>query len=280
MIRILAMLLISHHAHAVIHGSDDRTDTIEASSMAQELAKSSAALVLKSRLKSIENNKYEMTGTSLSRFNLCSDERFSDEPVIANCSASLVGPNLILTAAHCLDDGQYKCENYNFVFDYKRPQIPHAQKYIMDQSQVYNCKKVIYQKFDLFSEDLALIELDRPVKGRPIIKVDTQYKVKVGEPLIMIGHPLGISQKAVEDGDVLSVDRKAVSFKHSLDTFSVNSGGPIFNLKGHQVGVLVRGTGLNFQDTKGRDCSIWGIGGDQDFSEANDLSPLKKFFKN
>lgn len=280
MIRILAMLLISHHAHAVIHGTDDRKDTIESSALAQKLAQSSVALVHTRNFKSMPQGRFEMTGINLSQYKLCSDEAFADEPSIATCSGSLVGKNLILTAAHCINPPEFTCEKYNIVFDYKRPQIPFEMKYTLESSQVYRCQKVIYQKFDIFSEDLALIELDRPVVGREPIKVDTAYQLQVGEPLMMIGHPLGISQKAVEDGDVLSVDRKNVSFRHNLDTFSVNSGGPIFNLKGSQVGVLVRGTGPNFMEAKGRNCDVWGIGGDQDFSEGNDLSPLKKFFKN
>lgn len=280
MIRILAMLLISHQAHAVIHGNDDRTDTIHASTLAQKLAKSSAALVQGKHFKPLPQGAFEMSGVNLAKYGLCSDQAFADEPSIATCSASFVGGNRILTAAHCLDEKEFSCEQYKIVFDYKRPSIPFSKTYTMNADQVYQCKKVIYTKFDIFSEDLAIIELDRNVVGREPIKVDPSYQLHKGESLMMIGHPLGISQKAVEDGEILSIDRKNVSFRHNLDTFSVNSGGPIFNMSGTQVGVLVRGTGPNFERIKGRECDAWGVGGDQDFSEGNDLSPLKKFFKN
>ena len=91
---------------------------------------------------------------------------------------------------------------------------------------------------------------------------------------MMIGYPLGISQKVVEDGKVLSVDKKNVSFKHTLDSFSVNSGSPIFSVDGKQVGVLVRGTGPNLSEREGQSCSDWHVGGAKDYSEGNDLSRL------
>lgn len=118
MIRILAMLLISHQAHAVIHGNDDRTDTIHASTLA-EAGESSVALVQGKHFKPLPQGAFEMSGVNLAKYGLCSDRAFADEPSIATCSASFVGGNRILTAAHCLDEKEFSCEQYKIVFDYK-----------------------------------------------------------------------------------------------------------------------------------------------------------------
>src|SRR5690606_14930192 len=142
----------------------------------------------------------------------------------------------------------FRCSVYKIVFDYKRSSIPMQGPHVLEQDQVYSCKEVVYFDFDrtLRGVDLAIIKLDRPVVGRKPVELDLQPELRPGDPLIMIGYPMGISQKVVENGKVLSVDKKNVSFKHDLDSFSVNSGGPIFSPDGKQVGVLVRGTGPNF----------------------------------
>jgi S1-C subfamily serine protease len=129
----------------------------------------------------------------------------------------------------------------------------------------------------MWGEDLAIIELDRDVTNREPVTIDTSYKLTLGEPLIMIGYPLGISQKAVEVGKVTKIDVRAKIFQHTLDTFSVNSGGPIFNQKGTQIGVLVRGSGQNFTEVESKQCSEWGKMSKKDFVEANDLSGLDHF---
>lgn len=273
---VLGLMMLSRLSSAGIFGSDDRTDLINASGTAQFLASSLPAMVQSRRLKELPSGEFEMSGTSLKEFGLCEDEAFYNEPSIATCSASLIGKNKILTAAHCFDSNTFSCENYKVVFDYKRPQIPFQANYILDKDQVYSCKKILHSIFDMEGEDLAIIELDRDVPDREPVPLNTSYRFKMGEDLIMIGYPLGISQKAVENGHVTKIMTNQKTFRHNLDTFSVNSGGPIFNLKGEQVGVLVRGTGPNLEKVSGRQCHRWALGVEDDFAEANDLSGLSK----
>lgn len=269
----LALLVFPLVATAGVFDEDNRVDTIQASNFHQELARSVPALVQKHRIAKISADQFALTGTPMAEFNMCSDQPFVEEKNIANCSASLIADDLVLTAAHCFASKGYECETYSVVFDYL------SGSNTVSQDQVYNCKEVVFSQFDLSIRgiDLAVIKLDRKVIGRKPIKLDLEASLKVGDPLSMIGYPLGISQKVVDTGEVLSIDPKNVSFKHNLDTFSVNSGGPIFNASGEQVGVLVRGTSENFTKAPGRTCQTWGVAKKSDYAEGNDLTALQDF---
>jgi len=238
----------------------------------QELARSVPALIQKHRIHKVGENKFSLRGTPMRELQMCQDETFSDESLIANCSASLIAPDKVLTAAHCLNSVGYECSTYSVVFDY---QNDGSNEYVLDGNQIYQCKKILYFDFkrDLSGVDLAVIELDRPVLDRTPVRL--KKGVSAGEELFMIGYPLGISQKVVESGKVLSVDKKNVSFKTDLDSFSVNSGGPIFNSQNEQVGVLVRGTGLNLDKYGNESCYRWHRAtSPTDYSAGNDLSPI------
>src|SRR5690606_21004735 len=100
---------------------------------------------------------------------------------------------------------------------------------------------------------MAMIKLTHDSHDRENIAVDIRKKLKINDELFMIGYPLGIYQKLVTSGNVTDVKPENVSFSHNLDSFSVNSGGPIFDKNsGKQVGVLVRGTGSNWSEKEKR----------------------------
>lgn len=272
--KFLALFFISLSAMAGISGNDDRQESrgSDVPALLRDLSLSVPAIVEKKMLVK-SGDHFLPQGYPMQKMNFCSDARFSEQQYLARCSSSLIGEDLVLTAGHCMDDDLKSwCRDYAVVFDYAKGVGDEKIR----KENVFGCKEIIYRQFKgAFDEDLALIRLDRKVPGREIIVV-SKTPVIVGDPLTMIGYPLGIPQKIVDDGSVLQLGPDKYSFRHKLDSFSSNSGGPLFNTRGEQVGVLVRGTGLNQMDVPGRTCLDWYVDKDSDYAEANTLLHLPR----
>jgi hypothetical protein len=181
---------------------------------------------------------------------LCGSERFFDQPPLAFCTAFLVGKDLIATAGHCIS--AKSCPDTKFVFDFavKRPgKIPTD---LGPDRDTYHCRSVLVQSFTPKSRDndMALVRVDRPVRGRKPLPLNISGKiVPEGTPVITIGHFLGVPLKISMNGDVrISQSLEEHSglrwFTTSLDTFPGNSGGPIINsVTGLVEGINVRSGG-------------------------------------
>lgn len=269
------LLLTSQKSFALIIGNDDRIDINELSH--PTISKISTSVVSFVRKKHLKKNRdsYEMDATNLhKRLNFCEDERFSNEPLFANCSGAIIGDDLILTAGHCINT-QNKDEFY-VVLDYiKDPlgNIPSA----FSKDQVFEVKDFLYHEFSLTDKvnDLAVLRVKRDL-NRIALEMNLNHEYSHGTPIYMLGHPLGVSQKYTGPNIIRSLNRETLSFRTELDSFSVNSGSPIFDHYSHEIiGVLSRGTGSNFEK-RGRDCYQWSLGeAGRDFSDVNLLTPIK-----
>ena len=277
---LLILLLPLYSFAGVIFGDDDRVERYDiVDPQIREISRSSVALIPKKNLL-IQDDNVEILRDSLQDvLGFCEDSNFSHQPQLANCSAALIGPDLVLTAAHCLNDKMnFGCKDYNVVFDY----VEEADGSIsLSPENIYNCKEVIHHDFDdRFSStflDLAIIKLDRKVKDRKPLKMEFRSP-SIGEELYLLGYPLGIAQKLADNGERTRRKDSPNSFSHNLDSFSVNSGSPVFSAKTNKIiGVHVRGTGGNFQNVG--NCRDWNVGTDTDFSEANDLRSIRKIIK-
>ncbi len=265
-------LLLPLSAVAGIYGRDSRVESQqEGDSRMIELARSVPALVQPVSLAALPNGDYRLVDFRATR-EFCSDARFFGQPSFSGCSASLIADDLVLTAAHCLTGpAEDPCGGAKVVFDFALGKDTE----VIRKENVFECERVEYREFNTRApgEDLAIIKLKRRVEGRPWIRLAAR-EPRVGDKLSMIGYPLGLPQKTVTEGKLQRHDFSLYSFRHNLDTFSSNSGGPIFDEDLKQVGVLVRSTSQNWSQEDGRTCRQWGIARPGDYAEGNTLVHL------
>lgn len=247
---LLSLITLSASAAPVgIYGEDNRHDVYAATNpLFVSLARSTAAMIHKDHL---IDHGYEtkITASSYGDFyKLCPEERFRFQPIAANCSGSLVAPDIIMTAAHCYDLIQETCKSYSWVFDYKVSKERQSEVTV-PSSNVYECDEVILHEMDLArGTDHALIRLKRSVLDRPVAKLRSEGKIKVNDPLVLIGHPRGLPTKIADGAYVLSVDKNL--FVSNLDAYTVNSGSAVFNASSGEVeGILSSGSmDFSFED--------------------------------
>ncbi|HAH32962.1 MAG TPA: serine protease [Elusimicrobia bacterium] len=246
----LALPLLSFAQGKSIYGADNRMELFAAPADIQNLSGSVASLW---RTTNVVFNPQSKTFTLNaanfgSSFNLCPDERFRDQPKGAFCSGSLVGPDLIMTAGHCLADAA-DCAATKIVFGFSVKKMGGQAPLKIAQNEVYNCKQIV--KVLEGDADYSLIRLNRPVTGHKPLAVNRSSKLKNGDGVFVIGHPKGLPLKIADRATVRDI-APAGYFSTDLDTFSGNSGSPVFNAKTKLVeGILVRGGQDLEQNTAG-----------------------------
>ncbi|MDA1013172.1 MAG: serine protease [Planctomycetota bacterium] len=113
--------------------------------------------------------------------------------------------------------------------------------------------------------DFAVVRLDRPAVGHPIVRVRRSLKIANQQAVYVIGHPSGLPLKHADGANVRDNDPGAF-FSANLDTYGGNSGSPVFNSETNLVeGILVRGD-TDFVTENGcrvsNVCPINGCGGE------------------
>jgi V8-like Glu-specific endopeptidase len=227
-----------------VYGEDDRIETYETGRNTQALANSTAGMFKKDETITLPGLTMFAPHTLAKKMNLCPGERYAEQATPLDCSGFLVGPDLLVTAGHCIQD-QSDCEKVGWVFDYKIDEKTGRAPVLMNNKNVYSCAQVIEAKLEATPDgkkvDYSLIKLDRKVVGRTPLKIRTSGKVKTGEKIVVIGHPSGLPQKVA--GGAKVVDNAPENyFQTNLDTFGGNSGSAVFNgMDGVVEGILVRG---------------------------------------
>jgi V8-like Glu-specific endopeptidase len=223
-----------------VYGPDDRKNLYEIQDdQMLRLADASVALFKMWDLGFESAGKVPVSSTPLKESqNLCSGQAFEDEPTAPYCSGSLIAPDIVMTAGHCVKN-TVVCWGIRIAFGYA-VQAPDVMPDELWSGDVYRCKEVIESQSDDDGPDFALIRLDRPVVGHKPLKLDKKAKQKVGDPVFAIGYPSGLPLKVAGNARIRSVEEGY--FISNLDTFVGNSGSPVFNAKtGLVEGILVSG---------------------------------------
>ncbi len=225
----------------VIYGSDGRLDVYQLTDdRLKKLADSTVALVRSSDLSATAGGITNVVGKNFgTEMNLCSSEKFREQDTAAFCSGSLVGPDLVLTAGHCIETLP-DCNTTSLVFGFAVKSAGVLPKQVQT-TEVYKCKDIVKTIRNNSGQDFAVIRLDRPVANHAVLQLRTSGEMSVGDGLVVIGHPVGLPTKVTTGGKVRSI-ANAEYLVASVDTYGGNSGSAVFNAQtGLIEGILVRG---------------------------------------
>lgn len=142
------------------------------------------------------------------------------------CSAFVLEKHLVITASHCV--GDKKEINLRF----------------KNKSFVGIVVKNVYEESEN-GMDAALLFVTETLTPA---KIGDSNKIKVGEDVILAGHPMGLTN-SVSKGIISNTSRKrryGIMIQSDVLANPGNSGGPLYNMDGEVIGMLVRaGEGIS-----------------------------------
>jgi V8-like Glu-specific endopeptidase len=232
-----------------IYGADTRADWFGIrDNGVRRLARASAALVDVSLLVPEDPVKLKGTQTLRKRRDLCPTERFAGQTQLGFCSGTLVAPDLVLTAGHCVreitpEKAPLELQSVRFVFGYRVEAEGSDNAAPISADNVFAGKEVAGGDFTEDKQDWALVRLDRSVPANVAEPVSdwSPAAPKTNQAVFMIGYPDGLPLKYAPGAKVFDAEPKEY-FVANLNSFHANSGSGIYDAFSLQlVGVLVRG---------------------------------------
>jgi V8-like Glu-specific endopeptidase len=238
----------SYVVDKVVYGQDNREDVCSSEDeMLKRITRESIVAFIRNALvpntvNGTYNSFLETSNPLGSARNLCQSERFRLHPTAASCSGTLIAPDRVLTAGHCMSSSSCSGRKIVFNFFYDGADGDHCVMPDITEDDVYSC--VRFQRIETSFIDYAVVHLDRPVgPGKVPVQVQSQpTPVSVRDKVSVIGFGSGIPAKIDNGGRVLDPRASTMDFfVATTDTFAGNSGSGAFNEDGLLIGILVRG---------------------------------------
>ncbi len=279
---ISIVLLTTLPASAIFYGDDDYVEVDQIDKNDSDIDWAERARSVAIVLDNVGPNGLDLSNARAMRARyrnppLEAGYKYGPQPRVAQLTAFLVGPDLIMTAGHA---GARRLGRAAFVFNYtwdSKNKRLRQSKY--GPTEVYRCKKVLLHRNDKLG-DYAICQLDKPVKGRTPLTIEALQDTAAidKQPAKMISAPDGTPLKLTNAGQTLGsrpTDRSPNLnlkhfFFHTLDNSGGSSGAPIFSAKTGRVIGIQSGGDDNFTRKEG---VVYATRGD--FEKSNLGRPLK-----
>lgn len=232
----------------IIRPPDDRADYHATTAALKAIGDSVAAQIDRNSLTENGDGTFTLNASTLGEDNnpLCAGERFGDQPTAASCTATLVAPDILITAGHCLDEDGTRVDlnTIYFVFDYAVKQEG-VNPATFTADQVYTASEVIaLANVANTADDWAVVRLSRAATGRAAVGVRSSGEIATGDSVVAIGFGAGLPMKFSDNATVQTLVE--FGFEADFDIIGGNSGGPIVNpATGLVEGVLSADQGID-----------------------------------
>lgn len=168
---------------------------------------------------------------------------FSGEEIVSTCSVTLVGPDIVLTAGHCLGNPEEDAKSTSVIFNYQvESSGARPPGYV---GRFHKVKKVLRHRWPS-GGDFCLMQIKVPPGGLGIPPIEMRSDLPaLGEQVYGIHHPNGAVKKlSIPHPGFDTVAGSSASAVNVHPVFHVSggsSGSGLFDMSGRVVGTLSNG---------------------------------------
>lgn len=157
------------------------------------------------------------------------------------CTGSLIAPNLVLTAAHCLFDKKtgvaYRARDIQFLAGWRNGRAAAyrgVRRAIAHPDYVYEGP----EKMDRVAYDLAILELDQPIRLPSIRPFGTDHTPRQGDAVGVVSYALDRSEAPSLQENCHVLERQTGVLILSCNVDFGSSGAPVFAMSGGEPKIV------------------------------------------